>query len=615
MRTLRAIVASAVALQVIGFVSAVSASDAGVAAVALVSEEAYRHVHADLLYTHNGDDRGFGPEHNLAQANIVQLLESYGLEVTLEPVIYFGQTYYNVVGTKSGEVYPDKEYIVGAHYDSVDNPGADDNASGTALVLEAARVLSPFPSDYTIRFVAFDREEQGLWGSEAYVDAHITDDILGMISTDMVAYNTGMNQADIFARAASMSVQNSLMDAIALYGDGLFAAPQGSSGSSDHAPFESAGFPACLLIEDWGNPNYHTQADSVDTPNYIDYPYATKMTQSVVGWLTDQAGIHVFTANGDYDEDADVDYYDFWWFQKCFTGAGVPTPDTMDCFRFDFDYDQDVDLDDYAEMEARFTGPLYDDCNDNGYPDEDDIAGNHSTDCNLNGIPDECEPDCDADGIPDECALASGSADCNQNTIPDECELADNDCNANGVPDECEPPVLLFFDNFESDLGWTVENTDLDTGAWERAAPQATGAQPGEDYPGGEGTLCYVTDGRSGLGSGAYDVDGGPTQLISPVFNVGVTNVTLSYAYWFYNDDGDDTLEVEVSIDNGDSWLPLVTHDTSQGQWREHSVLIDDVVTPGATMRLRFTTSDNPNDSITEAAIDDVSVWIPDCAP
>ncbi|UCC30414.1 MAG: M28 family peptidase [Phycisphaerales bacterium] len=148
-----------------------TASPEGEFAAALVSEQNYRHYLDDMLYTHDGDDRGFGPEHDLAQANIVSVLTSFGVTVELEPFLFDAdydgtdETYYNVVGTMTGTTYPGQGYVIGAHYDSVDNPGADDNASGVALVLEAARVLSAYESDYTIRFVAFDREEDGLIGS------------------------------------------------------------------------------------------------------------------------------------------------------------------------------------------------------------------------------------------------------------------------------------------------------------------------------------------------------------------------------------------------------------------------------------------------------------------
>ncbi len=96
------------------------------------------------------------------------------------------------------------------------------------------------------------------------------------------------------------------------------------------------------------------------------------------------------------------------------------------------------------------------DCNRNGVPDDQDIAGGTSGDCGANGVPDECEGDCNNNGRADSCDLFLGSSfdctgngvlddcepDCNNNGRADSCELADSsedDCNRNGVPDSCEP--------------------------------------------------------------------------------------------------------------------------------------------------------------------------------
>jgi hypothetical protein len=334
----------------------VLASGAGQIAAAQVSEASYRHYLDDMLYTHAGDNRGFGPEHDLAQANIAALFASFGLTVTLEPVNYGGDIYYNVVGTKLGATLPDQEYIIGSHYDSVNNPGADDNASGTALVLETARVLTQYPSESTIRFIAFDREEQGLHGSEQYVLAHINDDIQGMISADMVAYNTGANHVDIYGRSASNPIKTALAAAVDTYGEWLTRSIGGSLDGSDHAPFEWYGFQACLIIEDWGNPYYHTQQDNVDTPNYIDYPYATQITRVVVGYLVDNAGVMVDTPDGDFDDDGDVDMDDYLQFDLCFTGPdGGPL--IPECIAGDFDVDGDIDCDDWQQFVLAWTEP------------------------------------------------------------------------------------------------------------------------------------------------------------------------------------------------------------------------------------------------------------------
>jgi hypothetical protein len=269
----------------------------------------YQHYLDDLLYTHPGDDRGFGPEHDLARDNIFDTFSSFGLQVSLDPFLYQQGTYYNVVAIKPGLGFPERHYIIGAHFDSVGNPGADDNGSGTAGVMEIARVLSQYSFQQTIIFIAFDREEQGLYGSDAYAEEHALDDIRGMVSMDMIAYNTGAGTLDLYGRSASNGIKNALAQAVTDYSGGLDAIIQGSLDGSDHAPFEWQGFQACLIIEDWGNPWYHHENDHVEMPNYIDYDYATQITRSVCGWLVDQAGLLEF-CEGDTNGDGVVNTED-----------------------------------------------------------------------------------------------------------------------------------------------------------------------------------------------------------------------------------------------------------------------------------------------------------------
>ncbi len=94
-------------------------------------------------------------------------------------------------------------------------------------------------------------------------------------------------------------------------------------------------------------------------------------------------------------------------------------------------------------------GTLGADCNENGLPDDCDLAGG-STDLNGNGVPDECE-DCNDNGVPDDMDLAAGtSADCNGNEVPDDCDLAagtSQDCNANSVLDSCDLATYTSLDN------------------------------------------------------------------------------------------------------------------------------------------------------------------------
>jgi hypothetical protein len=259
-----------------------------------VSEISYFHYLNDSLYTHNGDSRGIsGAQHDLARENIYDEFTTLGLSARRDPFIYNSATYYNVIGVKIGTTRPDDIYLVGAHYDSVGNPGADDNASGMAGVLEAARSLASYSFEATLIFAAFDREEQGLKGSWAYASAHTNDHILGMLSLDMIAFNySGQNQALIYGSSASDPIKSNLAQAITTYGADLTVTVNGALNASDHYPFEYYGFDAALLIEEHShNPYYHQLGDSVDTSNYIDYAYATKMTRSAVGFLADEAGL------------------------------------------------------------------------------------------------------------------------------------------------------------------------------------------------------------------------------------------------------------------------------------------------------------------------------------
>ena len=603
----------------------------GELAASQITEASYRAVLGDdqgaegILFTHAGNNRGFGADHDPARDNILAAFQGFGLETELHPFTYQSYTYYNVVGTMTGTVYPDEILIVGAHFDSVDNPGADDNASGTAAVLEIARVLSQYDSDRTIRFIAFDREEQGLYGSDAYATEHAADNILGMLSLDMIAWYSGTELADIYGRAASSWVKGAVASAVTTYGEGITTVDRGQYDASDHAPFEWQGFQACLLIEDWGNPYYHTPQDNVDMAGYIDYDYARRMTRSAAGFLVDNAGVQVITADGDYEGDGDVDMDDYIWFQTCFSGEGNAYPPAIGCDDFDFDGDDDVDLTDYEEFYPLLAGPFFLDCNGNGLPDADDIRLGISNDCNENIIPDECEPDCDADGLPDECALDGGSADCNEDAIPDECQLEGNDCNENSVPDECEPPDVMMFDDLETASGWTVgaAGDDATTGIWERVDPVGTSAQPEDDHTDAPGTMCYVTGQHSpGEGAGYNDIDGGRTSLITPAIDAtGITYPAIAYWRWYSNSAGatplTDIFEVDVSNDDGVTWVPVETVGPGgsevSGGWIYHEFRVADFVTPTALVRLKFVASDEGEGSLVEAAIDDLALLSLEC--
>jgi hypothetical protein len=564
-----------------GLVSKAAASGEGMAAAQQVSEASYRDFLDNWLYTHAGDDRGFGPEHDLARDNIEMIYVSYGLDVELHAFQYQSNTYYNVVATKMGTVHPDQEYIVGAHFDSVNNPGADDNGSGSALVLEAARVLSQYDSAYTIRFIAFDREEQGLVGASAYVADHPGADILGMISTDMVAYNTGANSVTISGGFDSTPLENAVAAAVSEYGDGLIPVPAGAAGNTDHAPFENAGYEAVGFTEDWGNPYYHTQQDNVDTPNYIDYAYATRMTRSIVGWLVDAAEVDVpFDGLAFNLPDGVPEYVD---------------PDGGTAIRVEV-------LGMGTEVPQAGSGMLHYDLGTGWQSVPMEIVSLNVYDAVLpwTGCPDEVVYYFSADSV----AAASYTEPWN---APGESYAS---IAAYGLND-------VVTDDFETDQGWVAENLGATAGDWERGVPVNDPGWPFDPETDGDGSgQCYLTQNESG----ASDVDDGAVRLTSPQFDLIGDNINISYEYYlFINDITHDRLLVEISP-NGDAgpWTEIALHNTSGGPtWRHHEITPAEIdaagVTPTPTMKVRFTINDDDPQSNVEGGIDGFRVGGFDC--
>jgi len=413
--------------------SAAWASDVGRVVADKVSAETYRHYLDDLLYTHNGDNRDglSGPDHDPARSNIFATLQSFGLTVELHEFSADGP-HYNVVATQVGTVYPDSYYVIGGHYDSAGTPGADDNASGVAGVMEIARILSTYQTQYTIKYIAFDMEEYGLLGSEAYVADHMGDDIRGMVSMDMIAYSGGSYGCLLESLYyVSTPFRLALKAAVLEYGNGIIPTLGYISGGSDHGPFESAGYPAVLLIEGQyaSNPCYHHPCDSVDRPDYIDYNFAHDMVRSVAGLLVDEALVYPVDCNDN----------------------GIPDSQEIQA---------DPGLDCNGNGWLDVCEPHGDeDCNNNGVPDLCDVFTSTSTDCDHNGIPDECEPDCNDNGVADACDISSGtSQDCDRNGVPDECQDTSADCNDNGIWDACELDGTLLEVTFENGLppGWSA---------------------------------------------------------------------------------------------------------------------------------------------------------------
>jgi len=220
---------------------------------------------------------------------IFNYFQSMGLEPSYEPFEFEGAySSRNVIVDKRGETDPGKILIICAHYDSTSNipttlaPGADDDASGVAAVMEAARILRPYSFDFTVRFIAFSAEEWGLYGSRNYAaQARDRDDeIIGVINLDMIAYaNLMPEDLELFVNSNSEWLGERFRLAAGSY-SGLRAnlIVDASMVYSDHAPFWDTGYPALLSIEDspLTNPYYHQTTDTAATLNFDFFTAATK---------------------------------------------------------------------------------------------------------------------------------------------------------------------------------------------------------------------------------------------------------------------------------------------------------------------------------------------------
>jgi Zn-dependent M28 family amino/carboxypeptidase len=253
-------------------------------------------------------------EHQAVRGYITRQLQNAGFDVRVTAFEEAGIPCLNILT----EPMPKDErlplLIVGAHYDSIiESPGADDNASAVAALLELARFIRPTLENTAscqarLQLVAYDLEEYGLVGSNFHSrelrQAGVA--FRGMISLEMLGYadprpgsqlmppalkgmypNVGNfigivgneASADLLRTVAAgmTSIDGLPVEFIAVPGDGRLL---GETRLSDHSSFWDQGFPAVMITDTsfFRNPHYHSASDTAET---LDYDFLAKVTAGV----------------------------------------------------------------------------------------------------------------------------------------------------------------------------------------------------------------------------------------------------------------------------------------------------------------------------------------------
>jgi Zn-dependent M28 family amino/carboxypeptidase len=264
----------------------------------LVAKVSVQQLRADILALQNFKTRyASTPQCEAAGDFILKHFQKLGLSAVTDP-FSFESDYEskNIVAVIPGKVAPQRMILACAHYDStstnpmVSAPGADDNASGTAAILELARILAKEKFNFSIVLLCVSAEEWGLYGSSHYARQASRDsaEIIAVVNLDMIAYpGDGQRVLDIIGNQQSEWLADRFI-AIAQPYVGLRLAKviNPSLTWSDHSSFWDQGYAALCGIEDSDSPYYHRTSDTLNT---LDLDFTAEVVKASLATVADLA--------------------------------------------------------------------------------------------------------------------------------------------------------------------------------------------------------------------------------------------------------------------------------------------------------------------------------------
>ncbi len=226
----------------------------------------------------------------------------------------------NLILTKQGTLYPNTYVIVCGHYDSIGGTGTNDNGSGVACILETARLLQNIPTEYSIKFINFSGEEDGLVGSQSFVSNRVNatnpkmdirlvinlDEVGGVagLTNDTITCERDTNNNPSTNNAVSATMTNELITCVGLYSP--LNTYLSYAYSSDYMPFQANNEIITGLFETNETTHKHTNTDLLI---YMDPVYNYNVAQATIGATMHFAVAATSLETSNFENDSQVSFY------------------------------------------------------------------------------------------------------------------------------------------------------------------------------------------------------------------------------------------------------------------------------------------------------------------